>query len=71
MELPFRLLQEELTPCYTKMSGATVVCLVIYRDAVALALSRLTSDDQLLRKLYTDWASALIQESNYEQAAQW
>ncbi len=25
MELPFRLLQEELTPCYTKMSGATVI----------------------------------------------
>ncbi len=24
MDLPFRLLQEELTPCYTKMSGATV-----------------------------------------------
>ncbi len=24
MDLPFRLLHEELTPCYTKMSGATV-----------------------------------------------
>ncbi len=24
MDLPFRLLQEELTPCYTKLSGATV-----------------------------------------------
>ena len=24
MDLPFRPLQEELTPCYTKMSGATV-----------------------------------------------
>ncbi len=26
MDLTFRLLQEELTPCYTKMSGATVTC---------------------------------------------
>ncbi len=25
MELPFRLLQEELTPCYAKMSGATLL----------------------------------------------
>ncbi len=25
MDLPFRLLQEDLTPCYTKMSGATVL----------------------------------------------
>ncbi len=25
MDLTFRLLQEELTPCYTKMSGATVL----------------------------------------------
>ena len=24
MDLAFRLLQEKLTPCYTKMSGATV-----------------------------------------------
>ncbi len=24
MHLPFRLLQEELTPCYAKLSGATV-----------------------------------------------
>ncbi len=25
MDLPFCLLQEELTPCYTKMGGGTVV----------------------------------------------
>ena len=29
MDLPFRLLQEELIPCYTKMGGATVVGLYL------------------------------------------
>ena len=32
MDLPFRLLQEELTPCYTKMSGATVIRPVLLRQ---------------------------------------
>ena len=30
MDLPFRLLQEELTQCYVKMSGATVYYDTIY-----------------------------------------
>ena len=45
--------------------------LCVNRDAVSLAQSRLSGEDPVLTKLYTAWANHLIQESNYEQAAQW
>ncbi|XP_066446558.1 gem-associated protein 5 [Eleutherodactylus coqui] len=41
----------------------------LYREAIAVAKSRLQSDDPVLRDLYTSWATVLEQDGHYSMAA--
>jgi hypothetical protein len=43
----------------------------LYREAIALAKSRLSPLDPALEELYTLWAQQLTKDGNYEQAAKW
>ncbi|XP_063303907.1 gem-associated protein 5 [Pelobates fuscus] len=41
----------------------------LYREAIAVAKSRLLPDDPVLRELYTAWAAVLEQDGHYSMAA--
>ncbi|XP_053319123.1 gem-associated protein 5 [Spea bombifrons] len=41
----------------------------LYREAIAVAKSRLLHDDPVLRELYTAWAAVLEQDGHYSMAA--
>jgi gem associated protein 5 len=43
----------------------------LFREALAIARSRLGPDDPILTRIIREWGKSLASEGNYEFAAQW